>query len=98
MLSQRFEFGLFTTDIWRVPVADSIAQCVKEQGGEKPNGELEKVQILQRDFNGFSLVRHILKKKNNSYLPPHIKKELIKPTKIYVKEVNKLVQKKLING
>ncbi len=44
--------------------------------------------------NGFSLVRHILKKK----IPPYIKKELIKPTKIYVKEINNLNKKKLING
>jgi len=36
--------------------------------------------------NGFSLVRHILKKKKNYYLPQLIKKELIKPTKIYVKD------------
>jgi len=48
--------------------------------------------------NGFSLVRHILKKKKKLYLPPLIKKELIKPTKIYVKELNKINKKKLING
>ena len=48
--------------------------------------------------NGFSLVRHILKKKKKSYLPQLIKKELIKPTKIYVKELNKINDKKLING
>ena len=48
--------------------------------------------------NGFSLVRNIIKKKRNSNLPKNIKKELIKPTKIYVKEVNKLNKKKLING
>ena len=48
--------------------------------------------------NGFSLIRHILKKKKNLYLHPHIKKELIKPTKIYVKELNKINKKKLING
>ena len=48
--------------------------------------------------NGFSLIRHILKKKTNSTLPSHIKKELIKPTKIYVKELNKINKKKLISG
>ena len=48
--------------------------------------------------NGFALIKHILKKKKNLYLPPHIKKELIKPTKIYVKELNKINKKKLING
>ena len=49
--------------------------------------------------NGYSLVRNIIKKKkinikNNSFL----KKELIKPTKIYVKEVLNLIDKKLLNG
>ena len=48
--------------------------------------------------NGYSLVRHILKRKKNSYLSKNIKKELIKPTKIYVKEVNKINSKKLISG
>ena len=49
--------------------------------------------------NGFSLVRHVLKKKkiklkNNKFL----RKELIKPTKIYVKEILNLTSKKLINS
>ena len=48
--------------------------------------------------NGYSLVRHILKMKKNYYLPQQIKKELIKPTKIYVKELNKINKKKLISG
>ncbi len=48
--------------------------------------------------NGFSLVRHILKKKKNLHLPSHIKKELIKPTKIYVKELNNINKKRLISG
>ena len=48
--------------------------------------------------NGYSLIRHILKKKRNSILPSYIKKELMKPTKIYVKELNKINNKKLING
>ena len=47
--------------------------------------------------NGFSLVRNIIKKKNKK-LSPEIKKNLIYPTKIYVKEVNKINKKKLING
>ena len=49
--------------------------------------------------NGYSLVRHILNKKkinikNNSFL----KKQLIKPTKIYVKEVLNLLNHNLLNG
>jgi phosphoribosylformylglycinamidine cyclo-ligase len=49
--------------------------------------------------NGYSLVRYVLKKKKiklekNLFL----KKELIKPTKIYVKEVLSLINKNLLNG
>ena len=49
--------------------------------------------------NGYSLVRHILNKKKidirkNFFL----KKELIKPTKIYVNEVLNLIQNNLLNG
>ena len=49
--------------------------------------------------NGYSLVRHILKNNkininNNKFL----KRELIKPTKIYVKEVLNLIDHKLLNG
>ena len=49
--------------------------------------------------NGYSLVRYILNKKKivlkkNKFL----KKELIKPTKIYVKEVLNLINNNLING
>ena len=48
--------------------------------------------------NGFSLVRQILKKKNKKNIFKKIKNELLKPTKIYVKEINKINEKKLING
>jgi len=48
--------------------------------------------------NGFSLVRHILKKSKNNSIPPHIKRSLMEPTKIYVKELNLVNKKKLING
>ena len=49
--------------------------------------------------NGFSLVRYLLNKKKidikkNNFL----KTELLKPTKIYVKEVLKLIDRNLING
>ena len=49
--------------------------------------------------NGYSLVRHIISKKRidlrkNKFL----KKELIRPTKIYVKEVLNLVKNNLISG
>jgi phosphoribosylformylglycinamidine cyclo-ligase len=49
--------------------------------------------------NGYSLVRYVLKKKKidlrkNIFL----KKELLRPTKIYVQEVLHLINKKLLNG
>ncbi len=47
--------------------------------------------------NGFSLVRRILKKKK-LYAPSILRKNLIKPTKIYVRELNKINEKKLISG
>ena len=45
--------------------------------------------------NGFSLVRSILKK---SKIPQNLKKELLKPTKIYSKEIQKLTKRGLINS
>ena len=49
--------------------------------------------------NGYSLVRHVLNKKkidiNKSFF---LKKELIKPTKIYVDEILNLTHKNLLNG
>ena len=49
--------------------------------------------------NGYSLVRYILKKKKiNIKKNKFLSNELLKPTKIYVKEILKLTQKNLING
>ena len=49
--------------------------------------------------NGYSLVRYLInKKKINIKKNNFLKTELIKPTKIYVKEVLKLIDKNLING
>jgi phosphoribosylformylglycinamidine cyclo-ligase len=45
--------------------------------------------------NGFSLVRSILKKNK---ITPSLKKELLKPTKIYTNEVLKLTKNNLINS
>ena len=49
--------------------------------------------------NGFSLVRHILKKKKiNIKKDKFLKTEFLRPTKIYVKEILSLIDKNLING
>ncbi len=45
--------------------------------------------------NGYSLVRSVIKKKT---IPKRLKKELLKPTKIYTKEILKCVDKDLINA
>ena len=45
--------------------------------------------------NGYSLVRSVLKKNK---LPKNLKKEILKPTKIYSKEILKLTSKNLINA
>ena len=49
--------------------------------------------------NGYSLVRYVLKnKKINLNRNKFLKKELLKPTKIYVKEVLNLIDNNLLNG
>jgi phosphoribosylaminoimidazole synthetase len=49
--------------------------------------------------NGYSLVRYLLdKKKINIRKNTFLKTELLKPTKIYVKEVLRLIDNDLING
>ena len=74
------------------------------------NKILSKNKIKQNDLilavpssglhsNGYSLVRYLLdKKKINIQKNTFLKTELLKPTKIYVKEVLKLIDKDLING
>ena len=74
------------------------------------NKILDKKKIKQNDLvlaipssgvhsNGYSLVRYVLKNqkinlKNNKFL----KKELLRPTKIYVKEVLNLINNNLLSG
>ena len=49
--------------------------------------------------NGYSLIRYLIKKKKiNIKKNNFLKKELLKPTKIYVKELLKLINRDLING
>ena len=49
--------------------------------------------------NGYSLVRYLLKKKKiNLRTSKFLKDELIRPTKIYVKELSLINEKNLING
>ena len=71
---------------------------------------LKKIKIKKNDLilavpsnglhsNGFSLVRYLInKKKINIKKNPFLKKELIKPTKIYVKEILNLSKRNLLKS
>ena len=67
---------------------------------------LEKSKVKNKDIvlaipsnglhsNGYSLVRSIMKKNK---IPKNLKKEILKPTKIYSKEILNLINKDLINA
>ena len=65
----------------------------------KPNDLILAVPSSGLHSNGYSLVRYIIdKKKINIKKSKFLKTELLKPTKIYVKEVLKLLDKNLITG
>ena len=49
--------------------------------------------------NGYSLIRLVLKKKKINFKKnKYLKRELIKPTKIYVNDILKLIKKDMLNG
>ena len=65
----------------------------------KKNDSILAIPSSGLHSNGYSLVRYLLsQKKINIKKNKFLKTELIKPTKIYVKEVIKLINKNLING
>jgi len=65
----------------------------------KKNNLIVAVPSSGLHSNGFSLVRHVLKKKNINYKNnKQLKKWLLEPTKIYVQEISKLIDLNLING
>ena len=65
----------------------------------KPNDIIMAVPSNGLHSNGYSMVRNILSKNNiNINKISFLKKELIKPTKIYVKEILSLFRNNLIHG
>ncbi len=92
-----YDKGKFDLAGFAVGVVDEKKILKKEK--IKKNNIILAIPSSGLHSNGYSLVRHLINKKNlNIKENKFLKKELIKPTKIYVKEVLKLIEKKLING
>ena len=92
-----YEKGKFDIAGFAVGVVDD--KKILNQKKIKKNDLILAVPSSGLHSNGFSLVRYVLKtKKIDIRKNLFLKKELIKPTKIYVKEIMKLVNKNLING
>ena len=92
-----YEKGKFDIAGFAVGVVDNKRILNKKK--IKKNNLILAVPSSGLHSNGYSLVRYILKKnkiniKKNNFL----KKELIKPTKIYVTEILNLVNRNLLNG
>ena len=92
-----FEKGKFDIAGFAVGVVDEK----KILNGKKINNNdlILAVPSSGLHSNGYSLVRNIIQKTNiNVTRNKFLKKELLKPTKIYVNEILKLTNKNLING
>ena len=92
-----YEKGKFDIAGFAVGLADS--KKVLHKKNIKKDDLILAIPSSGVHSNGYSLVRYVLKKRkidliNNSFL----KKELLKPTKIYVKEVLSLIDNNLLNG
>jgi len=92
-----YEQGKFDIAGFAVGVVDE--KKVLEKKNIKNNDLVLAIPSSGIHSNGYSLVRYILKKKkininNNKFL----KKELLKPTKIYVKEILNLINNNLVHG
>ena len=92
-----YEEGKFDIAGFAVGVVDEKKVLHKEN--IKKNDLVLAIPSNGVHSNGYSLVRYVLKKKkinliNNKFL----KKELLKPTKIYVREILDLINNNLINS
>jgi phosphoribosylformylglycinamidine cyclo-ligase len=92
-----YEKGKFDIAGFAVGLVDKKKILIKKN--IKKNDLVLAVPSSGVHSNGYSLVRHVLKNKkinlkNNLFL----KKELLRPTKIYVQEVLNLIDNNLLNG
>ena len=92
-----YEKGKFDIAGFAVGIVDK--KNILNKNKIKKNDLILAVPSSGLHSNGYSLVRYILEKKKINLKKNHfLKRELIKPTKIYVKEMLNLFNKKLING
>ena len=92
-----YEKGKFDIAGFSVGIVDKKKILTKNK--IKKNNLILAVPSNGVHSNGYSLIRYILnKKKINLKKNQYLKRELIKPTKIYVKEILKLVNKNYLNG
>ena len=92
-----YEKGKFDIAGFAVGVVDKNKILTKNK--IKSNDLILAIPSSGLHSNGYSLVRYLLdKKKIDIKKNQFLKSELLKPTKIYVKEVLKLVNKDLINS
>ena len=92
-----YEKGKFDIAGFAVGVVDG--KKILDKKNIKKNDLILAVPSSGVHSNGYSLVRYVLKKKKiNLKSNKFLKKELLKPTKIYVKEVLSLIKNNLLNS
>ena len=92
-----YEVGKFDIAGFSVGIVDKKKILNKKK--IKRNNLIIAIPSSGLHSNGYSLVRNILKiKKINIKKNKFLNKELIKPTKIYVPEIIKLLKKNYLNG
>ena len=92
-----YEKGKFDIAGFSVGVVDQ--NKILDQKRIKKNDLILAIPSSGVHSNGYSLIRYVLeRKKINLKKTKFLKKELLKPTKIYVREVLNLINKNLING
>ncbi len=92
-----YEKGKFDIAGFAVGIVES--KKILNKNKIKPNDLILSIPSNGLHSNGFSLVRHLIqRKKINIKKDKFLRKELLRPTKIYVKEVLDLIDRNLING
>ena len=92
-----YEKGKFDIAGFAVGVVDK--KKIIKKNKIKKNDLIVAIPSSGLHSNGYSLVRYLLKKKKiNVKKNKFLRSEILLPTKIYVKEVVNLINKKLING